>query len=165
MASVTFPPALGGDGSTVTDDDNPNTGLGNDGHRVRFVPALRQTVVMTGTAVQAASDAHSSRLIASQAGTQAVSARVDAQKAATTATQAAAQADASAQRAAAISPNPTAGLAATTTGQYFSVPEAGYMQLYRNSNGAAEPVFKIASQETLQRLNDRPDPLLTSLIF
>jgi hypothetical protein len=51
MASVTFPPALGGDGSTVTDDANATTGLGNGGHRARFVPALTQFVAVAETAV------------------------------------------------------------------------------------------------------------------
>ena len=40
MASVTFPPEVGGSGLTVTDDANPTTGLANGGHRARFVPAL-----------------------------------------------------------------------------------------------------------------------------
>lgn len=51
MTSVTFPPALGGDGSTVTDDANPTTGLANGGHRTRFVPALAQTVAMANGAL------------------------------------------------------------------------------------------------------------------
>lgn len=51
MTSVTFPPALGGDGSTVTDDANATTGLANGGHRTRFVPALAQIVKMAQTAV------------------------------------------------------------------------------------------------------------------
>jgi hypothetical protein len=50
MSSVTFPTTLGGDGSTVTDDDNASTGLANGGHRTRFVPALAQTVVMAQAA-------------------------------------------------------------------------------------------------------------------
>ena len=55
MSSVTFPPALGGDGSTVTDDPDPNTGLGNGGHRTRFVPSLYQAVaVMNGAVTQSA---------------------------------------------------------------------------------------------------------------
>jgi hypothetical protein len=44
MASVTFPPAIGGDGSTVTDDANATTGLGNGGHRLRFIPTFTQLV-------------------------------------------------------------------------------------------------------------------------
>lgn len=51
MASVTFPPALGGDGSTVTDDSNPTTGLANGGHRARFVPALAQMVAVANGGV------------------------------------------------------------------------------------------------------------------
>lgn len=58
MASVTFPPALGGDGSTVTDDANTSTGLANGGHRTRFVAALAQAVaVMSGAVSQAAASA------------------------------------------------------------------------------------------------------------
>lgn len=44
MASVTFPVAIGGNGSTVSDDSNVSTGLANGGHRTRFVPALAQVV-------------------------------------------------------------------------------------------------------------------------
>ncbi|MET3527269.1 hypothetical protein [Phenylobacterium koreense] len=46
MTSATFPPEVGGDGSTVSDDSNPTTGLGNGGHRTRFVPALGQVVAV-----------------------------------------------------------------------------------------------------------------------
>ena len=58
MTSVTFPTTLGGDGSTVTDDANPSTGLANGGHRTRFVPALAQTVAMAATAQAAAAAAN-----------------------------------------------------------------------------------------------------------
>lgn len=44
--SATFPLALGGDGSTVTDDGNSATGLDNGGHRTRFVPALGQMLAV-----------------------------------------------------------------------------------------------------------------------
>lgn len=55
MTSVTFPVALGGDGSTVTDDASATTGLANGGHRTRFVPALAQAVaVMNGAVAQTA---------------------------------------------------------------------------------------------------------------
>jgi len=50
--SVTFPTSLGGDGSTVTDDDNASTGLGNGGHRTRFVPAMGQVVAVANTLTQ-----------------------------------------------------------------------------------------------------------------
>ena len=58
MATVTFPPAVGGDGSTVTDDANPSTGLANGGHRTRFVPSLAQVVAVAGSAVAAAQAAN-----------------------------------------------------------------------------------------------------------
>ena len=57
MASVTFPLPLGGDGSTVTDDADPVTGLAGGGHRDRFVPALSQTVAMAQTSVDKAAEA------------------------------------------------------------------------------------------------------------
>lgn len=58
MTSVYFDPALGGDGSTVTDDADPTTGLANGGHRDRFVLALAQTVAMANTAQLAAAAAN-----------------------------------------------------------------------------------------------------------
>ena len=54
MSSVTFSTDLGGDGSTVTDDNDPTTGLDDGGHVYRFVPALAQTVVMARTAADKA---------------------------------------------------------------------------------------------------------------
>lgn len=60
MTSVTFPTALGGDGSTVTDDANPTTGLANGGHRLRFIAALVQLVALAQnvlTNAQAANNA------------------------------------------------------------------------------------------------------------
>lgn len=57
MASVTFSPSVGGDGSTVTDDSSPTTGLGNGGHRTRFVPALAQLVAVASNAVASAAAA------------------------------------------------------------------------------------------------------------
>ena len=46
MASVLFDNTVGGDGSTVSDDSNPTTGLANDGHRTRLVPALANIVAI-----------------------------------------------------------------------------------------------------------------------
>ena len=57
MASVFFDPTVGGDGSTVSDDSNPTTGLANGGHRARFVPALAQVVAVAGTTVTKAQEA------------------------------------------------------------------------------------------------------------
>jgi len=44
MTSVTFPTAIGGDGSTVSDDDNATTGLRNGGWRTRFIPCFTNLV-------------------------------------------------------------------------------------------------------------------------
>ena len=46
--TVYFDPAVGGTGLTVSDDGNPQFGLDNNGHRVRFVPALQNLVYIGG---------------------------------------------------------------------------------------------------------------------
>lgn len=78
MASVYFDPAVGGDGSTVTDDSSATTGLGNGGHRTRFVPALSQIVAVAGNvttkATQAASSATTATTKAGEASSSAASA-------------------------------------------------------------------------------------------
>ena len=71
--SVTFPPSVGGSGLTVTDDSNPTTGLANGGHRVRFVPALSQVVVVAGNTVTKATEAAESALAAANSATAAAS--------------------------------------------------------------------------------------------
>lgn len=42
MTSVTFTPDVGGDNITIDDSDSATTGLGNGGHRTRFMIALAQ---------------------------------------------------------------------------------------------------------------------------
>lgn len=64
MSSVTFSITVGGDGSTVTDDSNPTTGLANGGHRTRFIPALSQCVAVASFIV---TQANAAALSASQA--------------------------------------------------------------------------------------------------
>lgn len=66
MASVTFSSAVGGDGSTVTDDSNALTGLASGGHRVRFVPALTNTVNVASFIVTKATAAAASAAAAAQ---------------------------------------------------------------------------------------------------
>ena len=61
MASVTFSPTVGGDGSVVTDDASATTGLANGGHRTRFVPALAQMVAVAANAVASAAAALASK--------------------------------------------------------------------------------------------------------
>lgn len=176
MTSATFPAALGGDGSTVTDDADPTTGLANGGHRVRFVPALAQTVIMAQTASDKAAaafadaektaedrNAVASDKVAAQAARSGADSSANA--AADSAAESAESATLAAQNAAAHYPSVADGIVGTASGQYFRVPENGYVQLYRNADGAAVPVLKLASQEALERLNARPDPLLTALLF
>jgi hypothetical protein len=83
MATVTFSTAVGGDGSTVTDDANPTTGLANGGHRARFVPALAQTVAVAQNTVTKATEAAAS---AAAAAASAASALVTPSTAATSPT-------------------------------------------------------------------------------
>ena len=54
--TVYFDPAVGGTGLTVSDDGNPQFGLDNDGHRVRFVPALQNLVYIGNFVKQRAVD-------------------------------------------------------------------------------------------------------------
>ena len=54
--TVTFLESVGGDGSTVTGDANPTTGLANGGHRKRFVNALAQVVAVAQHVVDTAED-------------------------------------------------------------------------------------------------------------
>lgn len=53
--TVYFDPAVGGTGLTVTDDGNPTTGLDNDGHRERLVPAFSNVVQVAKFIVDTAS--------------------------------------------------------------------------------------------------------------
>jgi hypothetical protein len=83
MSSVTFSTTVGGDGSTVTDDDNATTGLGNGGSLIRLVPMMQQVVNVAAYAVS----------ISGGAGNDAIAAAASASAAATSATAAAASYD------------------------------------------------------------------------
>lgn len=75
MSSVFFDPAVGGDGSTVTDDSHALTGLGSGGHRSRFVPTLNNLVAIALNTVTKAGEAAASSASALAApGTNATSA-------------------------------------------------------------------------------------------
>jgi len=74
MSYVYFDPAVGGDGSTVTDDANATTGLANGGHRTRFVPSLSQTVAVAAFTVTKASQAAASAAAAANSATTALNA-------------------------------------------------------------------------------------------
>ena len=54
MSSVTFSTGVGGDGSTVTDDNNATTGLREGGWKTRFVPCFTQQVAVANYVVNTA---------------------------------------------------------------------------------------------------------------
>ena len=60
MSSVTFDVAVGGDGSTVTDDNNATTGLRDGGWKTRFVPCFTQQVAVANYIVTKAGEASTS---------------------------------------------------------------------------------------------------------
>lgn len=112
--SVYFDPAVGGDGSTVTDDNNASTGLGKGGHRVRFVPAMGQVVAVAQFVVDQAEDASDS----------AAAAQASAQDASDSADAAAASAASAASSAATITSTSTSSLTVGTGSKTF-VTQAG----------------------------------------
>jgi hypothetical protein len=64
MSSVYFDPAVGGDGTTITDDSNPSTGLANGGHRTRYVPSLANIVSVGNFSLTQANSAAASAVTA-----------------------------------------------------------------------------------------------------
>jgi hypothetical protein len=60
MTSVTFPPAIGGDGSTYTDDANSATGMMAGGFRQRLIPMLVQSIAITNFGATKAGEAAAS---------------------------------------------------------------------------------------------------------
>lgn len=157
MASVTFPVEFGGSGITITDDADPQTGLDGTGYITRFVPALQQSVVMTGYTVQKAAEAQQAATTATTAAQQAsddrdsinldlqalnglvADADASADAAAGSATTASNMADAVAEATATYT-SVSAGLAATVDTNYFRVieaPEAERINVYRNDAGSA----------------------------
>lgn len=69
MSSVTFSTAVGGDGSTVTDDNNATTGLRDGGWKTRFVPCFTQQVAVANYIVTKAGEASASASNASASAT------------------------------------------------------------------------------------------------
>jgi len=93
-------------------------------------------------AANAGNEADRAQTEANRSDTEADRAKDEADRAGTEADRAEMAADAAALNAG-IYPDTTDGLAATTDGQYFSVPsddEAGYLDLYRNDSGDATKV-------------------------
>lgn len=171
MSSVTFPTEYGGTGQTFNDDS-----FRNGGHRQNFIPALDNARRMAGFTKSQADITNADRIAttadrnaAQTARTQAQMASVTSVNAANTAVAAAdsaqTAAEQAAQNASAIYQSVAEGLSNTSSGEYFKVPEQSWIQLYRNNDGSAHPVFRLASQDELERLNTRLDPMLTSLLF
>ena len=69
MSSVTFSTGVGGDGSTVTDDNNATTGLREGGWKTRFVPCFTQQVAVANYIVTKAGEASTSASAASASAT------------------------------------------------------------------------------------------------
>ena len=69
MSSVTFSTGVGGDGSTVTDDNNATTGLREGGWKTRFVPCFTQQVAVANYIVTKAGEASTSATAASTSAT------------------------------------------------------------------------------------------------
>ena len=78
MASVTFSTTIGGDGSTITDDTDPFTGLDGGGHRARFVPALEQMVAVAEHIVGTADTVNGESVAAVEAAAAAAQSAADA---------------------------------------------------------------------------------------
>jgi hypothetical protein len=72
--SVTFSTEIGGDGSTVTDDDNATTGLRDGGWRTRFVPCFTNQVSIANYVVTKAGEAAASQTAAASSATAAAAA-------------------------------------------------------------------------------------------
>lgn len=165
--SVTFLTEYGGSGATYD-----NNSMINGGHRVSFIPCAQGTVDMAAWCKLKADETNADRQAVASDKTQVEQARDRAEEASVTSVNSMNSAAASAQAAeqsaadaAAIYASVSLGLSNTNDGQYFKVVEQGWLQLYRNDSGAAIPEIRLASQETLERLNTRLDPMLTSLLF
>ena len=100
--TVTFPVNVGGDGSTVTDDSNATTGLGNGGFRTRLLPMFTNMINIANANLTALS-------------TQTAAATTQAGNAAASATAAAASATAAANSAATAVSAPGTNATSTTS--------------------------------------------------
>lgn len=85
MSSAYFDPAVGGDGTTVSDDASPTTGLARGGHWTRFVPALAQIVAVAQWVLTKAGDVSVSASAAAASASSAASGAAAAASAATAA--------------------------------------------------------------------------------
>lgn len=149
MSSVTFTTAVGGDGSTVSDDASPTTGLANGGHRTRFVPALSQMVaVANGVVNNATTVAGQVTAATTQAGISTAQATISTNQATISTNQAtisttqagiATAAAATSSTNAGVYATTAAGLAGTSSGGQFQVISSDGLTYnrYRNDSGTA----------------------------
>ena len=99
MTTVTFDPAVGGNGLQVSDQAGEVNTLVLGGHRQFFVPALQQTVAVAGSAVASASSATSSANTASTKASEASASALSASQSAANAAASELAADADAASA------------------------------------------------------------------
>jgi len=148
MGSVTFSTTVGGDGSTVTDDDNATTGLRNGGWRTRFVPALTQEVAVAGNAVASATAALASKNAAASSATAAAGSSTASASSATSAAASATAANNSVSTIQAsfsspsalgnVAPNTVAATSLSYTGTLIGstgILNIGSGQVYKDASG------------------------------
>ena len=155
MTSVTI------NGHTYTDDSDPSTGMGNGGHRTRFIPALSDVVVVAGevatdqatvaadkaaaasSASAASTSATNAASSASSASTSASTATTQASNASTSATNAAASATAAAGSATSASTS-----ASTATTQATNAASSATTATTQATNAASSATAAAGSATT-----------------
>jgi hypothetical protein len=135
--SVTFSTAIGGDGSTVTDDDNATTGLRDGGWRTRFVPCFTNQVSIANYVVTKAGEAAASQTAAGSSAT-------SASTSASTATTKASEASTSATNAATSASN------ASTSASTASTQATNAASSASSASGSATAASGSASTATTQ---------------
>jgi hypothetical protein len=135
--SVTFSTAIGGDGSTVTDDDNATTGLRDGGWRTRFVPCFTNQVSIANYVVTKAGEAAASQTAAATSAT-------SASTSASTATTKASEASTSATNAATSASN------ASTSASTASTQATNAASSASSASGSATSASGSASTATTQ---------------
>jgi hypothetical protein len=112
---VTFPPELGGNGMTVTDDDHPETGLADGGATIRLIPMFAQMIAVCNWVINSISTSLSG-----------IASSIDA--AAASANAAAASAAAAANSAAILTATSTTILAIGTGSKTFTTQSGKQFQ-------------------------------------
>jgi hypothetical protein len=145
--SVTFSTAIGGDGSTVTDDDNATTGLRDGGWRTRFVPCFTNQVSIANYVVTKAGEAAASQ---TAAGSSATAAAASASTASTQATNAASSASSASTSASSAS---TSASTASTQASNASTSATNAASSATAASGSASTATTQAGIATTQASN------------